>query len=658
MGDSRPAEKFFLKIALKNELLTRQQIHKLLQLSQTTGRSVAELALSRGMLGDDQVDRIQRTLAGSQVARIDQLYAQTLRQRRLVADVHLKQALKIQKKRAFEVRLGELLVTAGLISLETHAHILKDVLGGLENKLRAPVPRTGSASKTGLGSRPPLASARRLGRPSGATKAQPVLELKGDSVRQGSLKSSQSKAKKASKAPKKQGFERKTRLDAGYKPGVGLTDETASVAYSSSSKSQASNDKQFVVSAIDIELEDDEDALTEHDRAMIEDDVKTVQSMSRSGLTTFDKLDGIQLSTSMDPDALAFQPDEYFLKRRRTDFKRKFFGAIVGALVLAIVSAVLVAWNNSSALASLKTRVLAVRRDSSLNKAFNDLKGIKRDFESLGHFGLSAPEKQKFESFLRGMILQSEIHSLLAEEKDSQAENALRQGRVQRARELRRGSPEEQVGLSVKLLKKLRDKINFARAWRDALAFQSERRYGLAIRCYLRAHDDAPVDDNRAEQRVKKIEANLLSRVLKLQKRAQVGDVSSIAEWQEARKNFYQIFQRLPESTADKQSRNVDAQDLIQLAQNHAKARMLEKALGVLLDARALKKSFEIDTQISIIRRKIKAVRWLKDATLLVKKQKYLLAYPLLLRVRPVLLEEAQIQKVDKMIEVCRESLP
>jgi hypothetical protein len=109
MGDSRPAEKFFLKIALKNELLTRQQIHKLLQLSQTTGRSVAELALSRGMLGDDQVDRIQRTLAGSQVARIDQLYAQTLRQRRLVADVHLKQALKIQKKRAFEVRLGELL---------------------------------------------------------------------------------------------------------------------------------------------------------------------------------------------------------------------------------------------------------------------------------------------------------------------------------------------------------------------------------------------------------------------------------------------------------------------------------------------------------------------------------------------------------------------
>jgi hypothetical protein len=665
MSEPGPAEKFFLKVALKNGLLSRQQIQTLLQQSRVTGRGVAELALRDGLLGKEHIDRIQRAVVGSRVARIDQLYAQTLQHQGLVTPQYLARALEIQKQRSYEVRLGELLVSAGLISMESHTMALKNVLDRLTQgnqpntrHLHAPAPAAMAAKNkpSPFGSRPEAASRGIGGRPSGATRAQPVLELKGDSAKKVALE--QVRAQSQQHAP---GFERQTRLDEGHssaRPG----EETKSVERSRGSDSSLiETQKSFLQSAMEIELEDENDevALIEHDQAILEDDMKLAESMSRSGINSFGKIDEIKLSTTLgSTKSEGFKADVYFRKRRQSEFKKQAMAGLVALIVFTLVTAVLLAWNHSSSFESLKVRVSTARRSRNDVAAYNELGAIKRDFDALRRFGVSTEEATQFESLLSALILQSKVRSLIEEKKLGEAEDALNEGRVQRRMDLEIGRKAESLGLTPKLIQELENEIGFSKSWRAAQYFESNRRLSQALKNYQHAQIFAKVEDDRPERRIKLIQSRLFDRVNQLRNRAKTGDSVAVSVWQDARKEYYQLFQKIPGKSLVVINRDGESKRLIGDAREQIAENRFQQALEFYLEARSLSPNTELDHQIAILRRKIRCKRSLAEAKRFIELKAYESAYSLLLRVRGDLQLQSDRDIVDNMIKVCQNAPP
>lgn len=685
MDEPRPAEKFFLKLALKNGLLTRQQIHGLIQKSRSTGRGVAELALSDGVLADDQVDRIQRALIGSRIARIDQIYGRVVQSRNLVPPTYIARALEIQKQRNYEVRLGELLVSANLLSMEAHAMILKEVLSRLgqeggaatqptpavppvpQQSARPQAPASPTSSRSGnLGARPPLSSGRRRigGRPSGATRAQstgatraqPVLELKGDSVK--NLPVDQNP--KAPAAVDKPGFERETRLDEGYQPlGLGATKaDSLLIDHSKRDRYTSERGQQFLASAMEIELEDEDEeaALTAHDRALLENDVKIVEDMSRSGMTTFGKLDDIAFSATK-VDGAGFKADEYFRKRRRSNLNKQILYASGGGILIALLLVMVMAWSNSSSFTDLKTRATEARGKTDHTAAFNDFTAINRDLKALGTLGVSDKAAREFERFLSAMILQSHVRSLIALGKEDKALTVLDESRAERAAELEKGVPEDALGLTLSLFEEMNNEIEFARAWRIGENAEALERYGLALRSYRQAQLLASFEDNRAERKIQSIKDQLSGQLVTFKARVKSGEPRARAALEKAIKRYYQLFYTVPEGVELKEDGDSKRQILVQLAKSRMDEKRYDEALEVLLEAKAIGAGLKVDHQISLVRQKITTKRWVAEGNRLLKVGKASEAYSLLLRARSNLRDSDEILKVDRLIALCKKAL-
>ncbi|MDF1666739.1 MAG: hypothetical protein P1V97_33625 [Planctomycetota bacterium] len=668
-----------MKLALKNGLLTRQQIHGLIQKSRSTGRGVAELALSDGVLADDQVDRIQRALIGSRVARIDQMYGRVVQSRGLVPTNYIARAFEIQKQRNYEVRLGELLVSANLLSMEAHAMILKEVLSRLGQEGAGgppatplppppPVQASPTSSRSGrLGSRPPLSSGRRRigGRPSGATRAQPtsatraqpVLELKGDSVKKLSL----DQVPKTPATVDKPGFERETRLDEGYQPlGLGATKaDSLLIEHSKKDRYTSERGQQFLASAMEIELddEDEEAALTAHDRALLENDVKIVEDMSRSGMTTFGKLDDIAFSaTKVEGAAAGFKADEYFRKRRRRNLSKQILYATGGGILLALLLVMVMAWSNSSSFADLKTRATEARAKTDPTAAYNDFTAINRDLKSLGSLGVQDKAAKEFERFLSAMILQSQIRSLIALGKEDKALTVLEESRAERAAELEKGVSEDALGLTLSLFEEMNNEIEFAKAWRIGANAESLERYGLALRSFRQAQLLASFEDNRAERKIQAIQETLRSQLVTYRARVKSGEPRAKAALKKAVKRYFQLFYTIPEEGDITEDRD-PKRDLGELGNTHIATGSYEDALEVLLEAKAVGAGVKVDHQISLVRQKIKTNRWWVEGERLLAKKKFRKACSLLLRARSNLHDPEEILKIDQLIGLCKKAL-
>ncbi|MBL4848309.1 MAG: hypothetical protein JKY65_22550 [Planctomycetes bacterium] len=131
-GGSTVEDQFFLRIALKNHLLTDQQAAAIEQ-SLAPGQQVEELVLSRGLLDQAAVDRIRTAMAASQVMRLDALYAELLIERGL-ADEHLiEAAFKEQRRQQYRVRIGNLLLQRRMISPDSHREVISEVIRRLRS---------------------------------------------------------------------------------------------------------------------------------------------------------------------------------------------------------------------------------------------------------------------------------------------------------------------------------------------------------------------------------------------------------------------------------------------------------------------------------------------------------------------------------------------
>ncbi len=159
-------EQFFLRIALKNGLLDEGQCREVLaEKARIRQRGddtpIGQVCLDLGLLDRGAVRKLRGAQAASQVIRLDTIYADIAVERGLVDRKMVLWALDRQRARKYRVRIGELLVDAGILEPAEHRELLDELLRRIAEQERDA--RRAERASTG---------GRRAGAPS--TGARPV----------------------------------------------------------------------------------------------------------------------------------------------------------------------------------------------------------------------------------------------------------------------------------------------------------------------------------------------------------------------------------------------------------------------------------------------------------------------------------------------------
>ncbi len=135
-------EQFFVQLVLKNELLDQEDvdecIRKKISVRKKTGvdRYIAEIFLDEELLDPEEVDEIHEAQAASQILRLDSLYGDIARKQGLVSQPQLEKGFETQRERGYQVRLGEILIEHGVLTMEIHRSILARLLSRIEQQER------------------------------------------------------------------------------------------------------------------------------------------------------------------------------------------------------------------------------------------------------------------------------------------------------------------------------------------------------------------------------------------------------------------------------------------------------------------------------------------------------------------------------------------
>jgi hypothetical protein len=136
------ADRFFGVIALKNHVLTREQLVRALDVQQRraaanqgadggggagagAGPTLGEVCRELGFLREDEVNAILWAQAKSEVLLEETLWGRIAVSNGLISDEQLRTALEEQKRRDYHVRLGEILVERGHIDRQQLQAVLK-----------------------------------------------------------------------------------------------------------------------------------------------------------------------------------------------------------------------------------------------------------------------------------------------------------------------------------------------------------------------------------------------------------------------------------------------------------------------------------------------------------------------------------------------------
>ncbi len=135
-------EQFFVQLVLKNELLEQEDvdecIRKKLSIRKKThvDRYIAEIFLDEELLDPEEVDEIHEAQAASQILRLDSLYGDIAKSRGLVSKAQLDRGFELQRQRRYQVRLGEILIEQGVLTMEIHRLVLAQLLDRIEQQER------------------------------------------------------------------------------------------------------------------------------------------------------------------------------------------------------------------------------------------------------------------------------------------------------------------------------------------------------------------------------------------------------------------------------------------------------------------------------------------------------------------------------------------
>lgn len=170
------ADLFFGKIALKNGVLTKEQLRRALRIQQERkraaepdgrGPTLGEICRELGFLREDEVNAIIWAQAKSEVLLEDTLLGKIAVANGLVAEEQLERALEEQRQTDYHVRLGELLVARGYMDQEQLAATLRTQKRMQESaRLQRPTIEApaGAAQKVATAPAAPAASSEEKGK--------------------------------------------------------------------------------------------------------------------------------------------------------------------------------------------------------------------------------------------------------------------------------------------------------------------------------------------------------------------------------------------------------------------------------------------------------------------------------------------------------------
>ncbi len=124
------SDSFFGSIALKNKMLTRDQLTQALRVQwertlDGVGPTLGEVCRLLGFLREDQVNAILWAQAKSEILLEDSLTGKICLKNRLLTRAQLEEALEDQRALDYTMRLGDLLCQKGLLDRQQLHAVLK-----------------------------------------------------------------------------------------------------------------------------------------------------------------------------------------------------------------------------------------------------------------------------------------------------------------------------------------------------------------------------------------------------------------------------------------------------------------------------------------------------------------------------------------------------
>lgn len=679
-----PDEKLFLKLAITHGLINHAQAQALLQLSQKQPQTVQELAVSEGLLSPKHVQGLKRALLSSRIAHVDKLYAQILQSRGYISSQNLHKAQEVQRRRRYQVRLGEILVSAGVLSMERHTEILRlvlqtpsltaqtvDAIQGVTtppSELPAEPPSVARKLSSRRSSRRSGGSASRRQRPSrrrasAAPPAQPVFEIKGDEA----SNSGQSKSGLGLEdKPRRKSRRRRTQLSSQNSQNAEAGLETVSAApaqRSSGSKTddplaRPTFDSEFLESAIQIRLQDskEDSALSAHDRELLKRDMETAETMRKSG-TTFSQLDKITLSAASGD---VFQPDEYFKRRRRSTLQKYFVQSVLASVAVIVLVLGFIIWSNRSKLSALQTALTELSQETKPREAHSRLNQCQTLFTSLGTLGLSDKDLWEAQTKLKSMRLVNEVRLASLDNKTEQARELVDRAWKERVKALETG---QFPAVERETLESLERDVDFGELMNRAQGFLDMRAYGRAHGEYKKAqamklsseqrawHPTAPI---RALQTIEaKLEKSFKLRAKALDSDPE--DLSKRQEYRAARKQFLELFGRqLGQALKEPETM---FKGLVQEGRELLRKNEAQNALEAFLEARNQKHSESLRYEVARSRElalfQYYFAKGLREEDLN-HYQKALKAYR---KAQSLNMTNNQVERLNRRIQVCEEKL-
>lgn len=454
-------DQFFLRIALKNRLLTPQQAQAIEQ-SLAPGQNVEDLVLQRQLLDRAAVDRIRTAMAASQVMRLDALYAELLLERGLAPQHLIDAAFKEQRRQQYRVRIGNLLLGRRLISPDAHRSVISEVIRRLHSlgqdayssASRRGVPASGSNRQ------PPTHGSQRTSAPPPPPPPPPVpappapLGLPGDEdpdpFGASSVEQSPLAERKASDPHVPVGLQSASGneaspfasrrapsfLDQDEDPSEPLPrgpvriplDETqptiptfghdrSSALFEPAARRLLREDSgpvdDLTRSAIRIDL-DGEGYDIQADAELLRSDLRDSVDRMADGEDSF-VLDRGDLAED------GFQPEEY-LKRRQTRGKLLIAAAVLGGLGLLglLGSTTAQVLENRGRLTAARTMVQEALEAEGLEAQQELLQRAEQELNQIGTTGVSAPDKQALSETIAWGLLRNEVKLALAAGKPAQ----------------------------------------------------------------------------------------------------------------------------------------------------------------------------------------------------------------------------------------------
>lgn len=565
----------FLKIVLKHQLLSPERAQQLIESARALDRAPSELALEEGLLSDEQARYISQAIYASRVAHLDQLYGRAVQARGLVSNELLLRAYRIQQDRAFQVRLGELLVNAGLLSMEDHTALLREVLR-LMGQAEAAPPREPAEARNGES--PAILSSQREGAP---------------------IDNGQGRAKTTNIIDDFRG------ADSVVAPGPRALDEDAPIFSDVAEGSSEVN--PLIQSAIAMREADDQvlEESVQRERAMLAADMRQAENLTASGNTRFSALDRLELSRGSGD---LFEPAKYFAHRRRSGIARRLgwiFIVVGGFAVSALIALVAV---NRGAFARSRARIAAIDRYGEDLAALEAYRRVAVQVDKLVPMGLTRREIRGLELQLRERLLRAEVRVKLADNRDEEARRLLAEARAERQAARLEGWSPELAGPSLKLIASLEREAERRRAERWAELFEGSFEYAAAVA----AHRLAALSGGTAHtDRIPALRAELEAKLAILGRGLGAASEPGEAEaYLTAYKEYFELFaadHRGQASLVNGRRRRLIKAGLDALGEQQS-----PKALSYFFAARAMRQDAEVDRLIKLARNGLRIRELLK----------------------------------------------